>query len=243
MFEGGSAVRLLEADPDLGVGLDERTTQDARMRLVARLDRVEPGSWDPQRSLPESHGHLGVLVIEGLMTRDVQIASTTCAELVGRGDLLRPWDDLRINAPVQAGIDWHVMVPTELALIDRRLVRALGDWPEVMSVLVLRAVARAQALAVSLAISCMHGLKLRLLVLLWHLADRWGRVGSDGVSVPLALSHRVIGRLVGASRPSVSTAMKELEREGVIRPQAEGGWILLGSPPAELTPLALPAKR
>jgi CRP/FNR family cyclic AMP-dependent transcriptional regulator len=117
MFEGRSAVRLLERDPDLAAGLDHRATQEAGARLVAPVDRVEPGTWDPQRALPEPDGHLGVLVLDGLMTRDVQIASSTCAELVGRGDLLRPWDDLRMNAPLQAGVEWHVLTPSELALI------------------------------------------------------------------------------------------------------------------------------
>jgi CRP/FNR family transcriptional regulator, cyclic AMP receptor protein len=237
MFEGRSAVRLLDADPDLAAELDDRDVDEARVRLVARVDRVEPGSWDPQRALPDPDGHLGVLVLDGLMTRDVQIASTSCAELVGRGDLLRPWDDLRMHAPLQAGVDWHVLAPTDLALIDRRLVHALGAWPEIMSVMVLRSVARAQALAVSLAISCMSGLKLRLVVLMWHLADRWGRVGTEGVSIPLPLTHRTVGRLVGASRPSVSTALKELEREGVITPRGDGGWVLHSEPPPELESL------
>jgi CRP/FNR family transcriptional regulator, cyclic AMP receptor protein len=200
MFEGRSTVRLLDADPDLAAELDDRDVDEARVRLVARVDRVEPGSWDPQRALPDPDGHLGVLVLDGLMTRDVQIASTSCAELVGRGDLLRPWDDLRMHAPLQAGVDWHVLAPTDLALIDRRLVHALGAWPEIMSVMVLRSVARAQALAVSLAISCMSGLKLRLVVLMWHLADRWGRVGTEGVSIPLPLTHRTVGRLVSWAR-------------------------------------------
>jgi CRP/FNR family cyclic AMP-dependent transcriptional regulator len=234
MFEGRTGVGLLEADPDLAAGLDDRAAAEARAQLVAHVDRIEPGSWDPQRALPDPDGHLGVLVLDGLMTRDVQIASTTCAELVGRGDLLRPWDDLRMHAPLQAAVDWHVLAPTELALIDRRLVHGLGAWPEIMSVLVLRSVARAQALAVSLAISCMQGLKLRLVVLLWHLADRWGRVGTQGVSIPLPLTHRMVGRLVGASRPSVSTALKELERDGVISPREGGGWVLHGEPPADL---------
>lgn len=234
MFEGRSSVRLLEADPDLAADLDERTAEQARARLVARMDTIEPGSWDPQQTLPRSEGHLGVLVLEGLMTRDVVIARTACAELVGRGDLLRPWDDIHAGAPIKVDVEWHVLEPTRVALIDRRLVQLLGHWPEVLSVMVLRSVARAQALSLSLAITCMTGLKLRLLVLFWHLADRWGRVRPEGVVVPLALTHRMVGRLVGASRPSVSTALKELENEGELVPRQGGGWILQGEPPEDL---------
>jgi hypothetical protein len=44
MFEGRSAVRLLDADPDLAAGLDDRAVDEARVRLVARADRVESGA-------------------------------------------------------------------------------------------------------------------------------------------------------------------------------------------------------
>ena len=227
-------MRLLEVDPDLAADLDERTAEQARARLVARVETIEPGSWDPNRMLPQPDGHLGVLVIEGLMTRDVVIARTACAELVGRGDLLRPWEDLHAGAPIEVGVEWHVLEPTRVALIDRRLVQQLGYWPEILSVMVLRSVARAQALSLSLAITCMTGLKLRLLILFWHLADRWGKVRPEGVVVPLSLTHRMVGRLVGASRPSVSTALKELENEGELVPRQGGGWILQGDPPEDL---------
>jgi hypothetical protein len=234
MFEARSSVRLLAADPDLAAGLEPAAAAEARARLVAPVDTVQPGGWDARHDLPGPGEHLGVLVIDGLMTRDVRIASSTCAELVGRGDLLRPWDDLWIDAPIQVGVEWHVLAPTQLALIDGRLVRELGSWPEILSTLVLRAVARSHALAISLAISSMTGLKLRLLILLWHLADRWGKVGPNGVSLALPLTHRTIGALVGASRPSVSTALKELERSGDIEQRAGGGWVLHGEPPQEL---------
>jgi CRP/FNR family cyclic AMP-dependent transcriptional regulator len=135
---------------------------------------------------------------------------------------------------VKPDVHWRVLEPTKVALLDDRFVRAAGPYPEVVAALVLRAVARSQALAVSLAISCVKGLKRRLSMLLWHLADRWGRVGPDGVSVPLVLTHQMIARLVGATRPSGSAALKELEREGTIVKRREGGWILRGEPPVGL---------
>ena len=47
----------------------------------------------------------------------------------------------------------------------------------------------------------------RLLALLWCLAERWGRVVPDGVLVSLRLSHRTLAGMVGARRPSVTTAL------------------------------------
>jgi Crp-like helix-turn-helix domain len=56
------------------------------------------------------------------------------------------------------------------------------------------------------------------MALFWHLAERWGRVSGNGVLVPLALTHRILGQLVGARRPTVSTALRELaNREQLIR--------------------------
>jgi len=234
LFKRRQGIRLLDADPDLAQGLDPRTAEEARTRLVVPVEALSPGMWEPKSSLPGPSGQLGVLVIEGLMIRDVAIVQSSCAELVGRGDVLHPWDDLREGAPVQAEIEWRVLEPAKVALLDDRFVRVAGAYPEVIAVLVLRAVARSQALAVSLAISCLMGLKLRLSVLLWHLADRWGRVGPEGVSVPLALTHQMIGRLVGASRQSVSAALKELENEGALSKRSQGGWILHGEPPEDL---------
>jgi hypothetical protein len=73
--------------------------------------------------------------------------------------------------------------------------------------------------------------ELRLLMLLWHLADRWGRVRPDGVSVPLRLTHETIGRLIAARRPSVSSAMKALERRELVRRDRGDGWLLTAEPP------------
>ena len=115
-------------------------------------------------------------------------------------------------------------------MLDREVAAAVGRWPEVTTALVTRAVTRAQTLAVALSISCITGLKIRIQTMLWHLADRFGKVGPDGITVPVPVTHQVMGRLVGASRPSVSTAMKELEQEGAIS-RWDGGYVLHGEPP------------
>jgi hypothetical protein len=49
--------------------------------------------------------------------------------------------------------------------------------------------------------------------------------------VPLALTHRILGQLVGARRPTVSTALSELaERQELVR-RGDGSWLLRGDPP------------
>ena len=74
----------------------------------------------------------------------------------------------------------------------------------------------------------------RLLALLWHLADRWGKVGPDGTHVPLRLTHATLAQLVGAQRPSVTSALRGLEQRGLLRRLPEGGgFLLFGEPPGD----------
>ena len=70
--------------------------------------------------------------------------------------------------------------------------------------------------------------------MLWHLAERWGRVHPDGIVVPLPLGHQRLADLVGAHRPSVTTAMGELTRSGAVSRRENGDWVLHGAPPEQL---------
>jgi hypothetical protein len=64
----------------------------------------------------------------------------------------------------------------------------------------------------------------------------------DGVQVPLRLSHRLIGQLVGARRPTVSSALAELAGRGDLVRRPDGTWLLAGRRPvwdaAALAPVA-----
>jgi len=68
-------------------------------------------------------------------------------------------------------------------------------------------------------------------------------VTRDGVVVPLPLTHELIGQVVGARRPAVTTALGHLHAHGLVARRADGGWLLRGAPPQELAELqeALPA--
>ena len=154
------------------------------------------------------------------------------AELVGQGDFVRPAPHIGLGAPIPSRVEWHVLTPTTLAVIDSDVLAAGARFPEVLCALALRSIVRTQSLAVVLAISHIRGIQLRLLALLWHLADRFGRVTADAVELPLPLTHRTLSRMVGAGRPTVSTAMKALEDDAWIAKRAGGGFRLLGEPPA-----------
>ena len=151
--------------------------------------------------------HLGLLIAEGVLAREVVLGDTVSTELLGPGDILRPW---HIEGPPEllaVTIRWNALSAVRLGLIDRRATVALGRFPEIGAVIVDRLSERAHRLAVTQAISQLNRVDRRLLALFWHLAERWGRVARDGIAVPLVLSHRLIGELVGARRPTISTAL------------------------------------
>jgi hypothetical protein len=160
----------------------------------------------------------------------VVLDDTVSTELLGPGDILRPW---HIEGPPEllaVTIRWNALSTVRLGLIDRRATIALGRFPEIGAVLVDRMSERAHRLAVTQAISQLNRVDRRLLALFWHLAERWGRVARDGIAVPLVLSHRLIGELVGARRPTISTALGELARDGQLVRREDGTWLLTGEP-------------
>jgi CRP/FNR family cyclic AMP-dependent transcriptional regulator len=89
-------------------------------------------------------------------------------------------------------------------------------------------------LAVNMAIVHQARVDTRLHMLFWHLAGRWGRVRADGVAIPLRLTHTTLAELVAARRPTVTSALTDLARRGVLRP-IDHGWLLSGEPPSEIS--------
>ena len=107
-----------------------------------------------------------------------------------------------------------MLSPLTVAVLDRRFAAEMARYPEITAALFDRLSERSLRLATTQAISQLTRVDRRLKALFWHLAERWGRVSGDGVIVPLALTHRILGQLVGARRPTVSTALSELAERG-----------------------------
>jgi CRP/FNR family cyclic AMP-dependent transcriptional regulator len=224
------SIALLDADPDLGRLLHGARLQEARRRLVVREHVVRPGLWDGERLRDAGVEHVGLFVVDGLVTRELALADNVSAELLGPGDIMRPWQSDGPERLVPFSVRWTVQQPTRLALLDRRFAVALARHPEVNVMLISRLGEGAQRLGVMQAISQLNGVDRRLLTLFWHLAERWGRVTRDGVVVSTPIPHRVVAQLVGARRPTVTTALSQLAERGELARRPDGTWLLSGSP-------------
>jgi len=223
---GETAVRILEVEPDLAVGLSEDELDEATSRLVARTWSfdwtTQRGRWGP----PNPTECVGLLVAEGLLLREVRLLDTVAAELLGRGDVLRPWDsDGEVALPVPAEVRLTAFEPLTVAVLDASFLRRAGPWPTVVAAIAGRAVGRAMSMTLNDAITNLKRVDVRLLLLFWHLAERWGRVRMDMIAIPLPLTHETLAKLVGAARPSVTTAIGSLGERGLLHREGKC-WVL-----------------
>lgn len=237
--KGGGWVRVLDLDPDLGRGLDQASMNDARAVLLARLVEIE---WTTERGEPTAPvGHLGLLIIDGLLLREVRLLETASAEVLGQGDLLRPWDiDAEPSVSFGGEIYWSVLSPVTVAALDRAFLWGASRWPEVFAALVGRAVARAKSLALHEAITNLKHVETRLLIQLWHFGERWGRVGPERISLVMPLTHDMLAKLVGAARQSVTTALGRLAERALVQRDAQGVWLLSRDIPQVLRSISSP---
>jgi CRP/FNR family cyclic AMP-dependent transcriptional regulator len=221
---------VLEADPELGEGLEPQEFDAAQRTLLARVITLEPGRWRPEDMWTHAdHPTLGILVLDGLATREVTVAGRHSTELLGSGDLLRPWDQDGDVGMLQMPATWTITARMRVAVLDERFLVAACRWPSIVDQLSTRMIRRSRYLSFRLAMKEIMRVEGRLLILFWALSERWGHVTPRGVHVRLRLTHEALGKLVGARRPSVTTAIGALTAAGEIE-RAADGYVLLGDP-------------
>jgi hypothetical protein len=225
-------VRVFDAEPDLLTGLSAREVDLLRRRATAPKLWVEEGPWTPPAADSSESRSFGLLVVEGFMLRSVELDGRQCPELVGPGDVLRPWDEPA--GSVANGASWTALERASLAVLDQRITAIACRWPSIMAQLLSRTVQRSRSLALHLAIAHVRHAELRVHMLFWHLADRWGRMTPSGVHLPLRLRHELVAQLACMRRPTASSAVSRLARSGELAREPDGTWLLTGTPPAPL---------
>jgi CRP/FNR family transcriptional regulator, cyclic AMP receptor protein len=225
---------VLREDADLAAAVPAAQRRQAASASLAHVVHVPRGVWDAGADALRARGGYGLLVLDGLVLREVAFAERWGAEVLGAGDLLRPLEDDGAEAVLPAAATWRVLADLRLAVLDQGWSYRMAAYPDVAAELTGRAVRRSRRSAKAFALAQQPRLDVRLQLLLWELADRFGRVGLDGVRLDLPLTHDLLSHLAGAQRPSVSSALSKLMRAGLVR-RTDYGWVLTGEAPGAVS--------
>jgi hypothetical protein len=223
------AVKLLDVAPWLGEGLEGEELEAARRELVVACASFQPGPW----KWPGRDPKIGFLILRGRIARGLHLKDAPAhgIEILGEGDLMRPWTFRGATAPIPSQTDWKVMARLDLAVLDTSFVRGMSRWPELGINLLELSIERTRTLSYFLAARQVSRLEGRILLTLWQLADRWGHVTADGVVLELPkLTHEVLARMIAARRPSVTTGIRHLRELGLLEVKPGGRWVLHGDP-------------
>lgn len=224
----GAVIQLLREDPDLGENMPAEARQHATELIRARVFRVPKGTWDP----PEiDHGTIGLLILDGLMVRTLRLGRVSSSEVVGPSDIIRPWERDLIPSLSPGVTSWRVLEPGQVALLDTRVTALIGRYPELCAAVAGRFLRRARSLGYLMAAQHFVRVEDRLLATLWHLASMWGRVTPRGTVVPFRLTHEMLAGIIGAQRPTTTTAVRSLTEQGRIARDDGRRYVLLGEPP------------
>lgn len=147
---------------------------------------------------------VGSMLVETSDGRSVEVA------LVGHEDM--------IGLPIAAGLDEFsyavvMQVPGEgFRMPAAVLKQMLPQLPELRRMLLRRLAIRSVELAQNAACNRLHSIRQRL--------ARWLLLTHDRLDSDLILTtHDFLSHMVGTDRPTVTLAVAELERDGIVRPR------------------------
>lgn len=203
--------RLSELDPDLLAGVCDD--------LHVTVRQVAPSAWD----VPVGDG-LGVLVVRGLVAQGIRVAGNRSVVLAWDGDVIGP--DTGYPDWADRSLHLNVLEPSLVAELDEQFLDTARRSPEVLVNLgerLRRVLGRTQLL---LAVSHLSRVEHRILATLLLIAEDRGRATVGGILLRMPLTHERLGELVGARRPTVSLALRELESMQLLKRTPEGAWLI-----------------
>ena len=100
-------IRLYDAEPDLFAGRSPEALPEAQIGASARVIALDPGPWPAELDLEgDRDQQLGLLVVDGLLLRSLRLGRTVRSELLGQGDLIRPWQRDEEDATTPMASRW-----------------------------------------------------------------------------------------------------------------------------------------
>jgi CRP/FNR family cyclic AMP-dependent transcriptional regulator len=113
--------------------------------------QLRVGAWQVARMRAPSGASLGLLMLDGVISRELSIADTVSVELLGPGDLIRPWPAADRTRLLGVDVQCWVLSPTTVVLLDRPVAAELAAWPEIVARLHDRLTERSERLAIGRA--------------------------------------------------------------------------------------------
>lgn len=216
--------RVLDLDPDLGASLTAQEREHARRVCVANVVHVATGDWPLTREGlgGDRAGVFASIVIDGILCREVSMGPHRTLELLCAGDVLLPPAEDPDADPVRTPVVHTALHGLTVMVLGAPFLRAAARWPSLgqavhdrLAVQHLRLIRQSFALHLPRA-------EHRLLLFLWTLAQRCGRVRRDGLLLPVQFTHEALSHLIGARRSTVSLALAALRAGGQISVSEEG---------------------
>jgi CRP/FNR family cyclic AMP-dependent transcriptional regulator len=115
---GATIVHVLREDAGLAEAIPVAERSKAIDECIAAVVRIGRGRWSGHQIdiMPDG---IGLLVLHGLLIRRVGVSGGFGAELLGDGDLLRPWQEEDRQPTLPRTTGWRVLQPARVAVPDR----------------------------------------------------------------------------------------------------------------------------
>jgi hypothetical protein len=216
---------VLDLDPDLGSGISDDEWELARETCIGSLVHVSRGQSELPVLPAAGDGVIGLVIVDGLLSREVALRDHYMLELLCRDDVLIP--PLTSEPPPLGGsVRLTALTDVVLLALDKSFIVAAARWPSLLTSLHQRLETQRERLAVQGLTAHLARAEDRVLLALWNLSNSCGRVTPEGIVLPLSLTHDVLGRLAAARRPTVTLALRALEAAGCVRRRDDGTLVL-----------------
>jgi CRP/FNR family cyclic AMP-dependent transcriptional regulator len=217
------AVALLEVEPELARHLQPSDVDQARRAVKVPLVTLPRGPFDGG-ALRVGTNPFGAIIVTGLVAHEISVLAQPALQLLGPGDFVH--DGVAAGYVIARDHVWSAAQPTTLAVLDDHLLDAISRWPLLARALLERAAENQESTLLQLAIAQHPRVADRLVALFRMLAEKWGRMTGAGITIPMALTHEALGRLIGARRPTITLALKSLAAEDRLTRQKDGTWLV-----------------